>query len=57
MNKVYRPPKSSPLPADYDAFFKSLTEEEKKLLAIAQERLGSSFFVQWCKLYLIWKTK
>jgi hypothetical protein len=56
-SKMYTPPKPSPVPADYDAFFKSLTEDEKKLLAIAQERLGSSFFVQWCRLYLVWKSK
>ena len=57
MNKAYRPPKPSPVPADYDDFFKSLTEDEKRLLAIAQEKLGSSFFVQWCRLYLVWKSK
>jgi hypothetical protein len=54
---MYKPPKPSPVPADYEAFFKSLNEEEKKLLSIAQERLGSSFFVQWCRLYLVWKSQ
>ena len=56
-SKMYKPPKPSPVPADYEAFFKSLNEEEKKLLSIAQERLGSSFFVQWCRLYLVWKSQ
>jgi hypothetical protein len=57
MSSVYSSPKPSALPADYDAFLKSLTTEEKLLLTIAQEKLGSSFFVQWCRLYLDWKKK
>jgi hypothetical protein len=57
MNPVYRSPKPSPKPADYEEFLKSLTAEEKLLLTIAQEKLGSSFFVQWCRLYLDWKKK
>jgi hypothetical protein len=57
MNPVYTRPKSSPKPTDYDEFFKSLTEQERQLLAIAEEKLGSSFFVQWCRLYLDWKSK
>jgi hypothetical protein len=57
MNPVYEPPKPSPRPADYDAFFKSLTDDERLLLTIAQEKLGSSFFVQWCRLYLDWKKR
>ena len=54
---MYAPPKPSPKPADYDDFFKSLTEDEKRLLVITEEKLGSSFFVQWCRLYLEWKAK
>ncbi len=50
----YVPPKSSPLPADYDEFMASLTEQEKELFEIAKEKLGSSFFVQWTHLYRKW---
>ena len=57
MNSVYSSPKPSPKPADYEEFLKSLTDEEQQLLTIAQEKLGSSFFVQWCRLYLDWKAK
>ena len=57
MSSVYTSPKPSPKPADYEEFFKSLTTEEQLLLEIAQEKLGSSFFVQWCRLYLDWKAK
>jgi hypothetical protein len=51
---MYSEPKPSPLPADYDEFLKSLTDQEKRLLEIAKKELGSSFFPQWCKLYLEW---
>lgn len=57
MNPVYQPPKPSPLPADYDDFLKSLTDQERLLMTIAQKELGSSFFVQWCRLYQDWKAK
>jgi hypothetical protein len=50
-------PKPSPRPADYEEFLKSLSADERILLEIAQEKLGSSFFVQWCRLYLDWKAK
>jgi hypothetical protein len=57
MSSVYTSPKPSALPADYEEFFKSLTAKEQLLLEIAREKLGSSFFVQWCRLYLDWKAK
>ena len=57
MNPVYTSPKPSALPADYEEFLKSLSAEEQLLLTIAREKLGSSFFVQWCRLYLDWKAK
>lgn len=57
MNKTYQPPKSSPLPADYDAFYSSLNDTEKRLFEIAKVKLGSSFFVQWTRLYLEWKER
>ena len=53
----YQPPKPSPLPADYDAFYASLNETERRLFEIAKVKLGSSFFVQWTRLYLEWKGK
>jgi hypothetical protein len=52
---MYTEPKPSPLPVDYEDFMKSLTPDEKKLLAIAQKKLGSSFFVQWSRLYQEWR--
>ena len=54
LRKMYSEPKPSPLPADYDEFLKSLTDQERRLLEIAKKELGSSFFPQWCKLYLEW---
>ena len=51
------PPKPSPLPTDYDAFYSSLNETERRLFEIAKVKLGSSFFVQWTRLYLEWKGK
>jgi len=52
---MYSEPKPSPLPPDYEEFFASLTAQEKRLLELAKKELGSSFFVQWCKLYLEWR--
>jgi hypothetical protein len=45
------------LPADYEAFYASLTEDERKLFEIAKVKLGSSFFVQWTRLYTDWKER
>ena len=53
----YSPPSPSPLPADYPEFWASLTAQEQLLMEIAKEKLGSSFFVQWCHAYLDWKEK
>lgn len=52
---LYVPPPPHPLPADYDAFVASLTPNEKELMEIAKAKLGSSFFVQWCRGYQGWK--
>ena len=57
MNKTYQPPKPSPLPTDYDAFYSSLNDTEKRLFEIAKVKLGSSFFVQWTRLYIEWRSK
>jgi len=48
-------PPINPLPADYDAFIACLDEKERKLMEIAKDKLGSSFFVQWCHAYVEWK--
>ena len=52
--KVYTPPKSAPLPADFDEFFATLTQKEKELHQLATEKLGSSYFIQWTHMYLEW---
>jgi hypothetical protein len=53
--QVYTPPKSPPLPADFDEFYASLTPQERKLHALAIEKLQSSYFVQWTHFYKKWK--
>uniref|UniRef100_A0A6C0KR74 Uncharacterized protein n=1 Tax=viral metagenome TaxID=1070528 RepID=A0A6C0KR74_9ZZZZ len=53
--QVYTPPKPAPLPEDFDEFYASLTPQEKELHALATEKLGSSYFVQWCHMYRKWK--
>lgn len=53
--QVYTPPKSAPLPEDFDEFYASLTEEEKELHQLAIEMLQSSYFVQWTHMYRKWK--
>ena len=52
--QVYTPPKSAPLPADFEEFFASLTEKEKELHYLATEKLGSSYFIQWTHMYRDW---
>jgi hypothetical protein len=51
----YEPPRPPPLPEDYAQFLESRTERERRLLEFAQEKLKSSFFVQWCHMYQKWK--
>lgn len=51
----YTPPRPAPLPADYDAFYASLTPAEKELDALAKEWLASSYFIQWTHMYTKWK--
>ncbi len=53
--QVYTPPKPAPLPDDFEEFYTSLTDMEKQLHALAIERLGSSYFVQWSHMYTKWK--
>lgn len=51
----YVPPKPAPLPEDFDEFYASLTPLEKEIHALATEKLGSSYFVQWSHFYKEWK--
>ncbi len=51
----YKPPKPAPLPEDFEEFYASLTKMEKELHQLAIEKLGSSYFVQWCHMYRTWK--
>ena len=54
----YTPPKSAPLPEDYEEFYATLTEAERELDALAKNMLGTSYFIQWSHMYLKWsKTK
>ena len=53
----YSSPSPSPLPKDYPEFWASLTSQEQILMDIAKDKLGSSFFVQWCHAYKEWKAK
>ncbi len=55
MPELYKPPKPSPLPEDFDEFYKSLTPQEKQLHQLAIEKLQSSYFVQWTHMYKDWK--
>lgn len=51
----YMPPGKHSVPPDYDTFYASLTEDEKMLNAIAEEKLGSSYFVGWTHMYKKWQ--
>ncbi len=53
--KVYTPPKPAPLPDDFEEFYAALTDREKELHQLSIEKLGSSYFVQWCHMYKKWK--
>ena len=52
---VYSPPKPSVLPADFQEFYASLSQQEKELHQLAIEKLQSSYFVQWTHMYKDWK--
>jgi hypothetical protein len=51
----YIPPKPSQLPADFQEFYASLSQQEKELHQLAIEKLQSSYFVQWTHMYKDWK--
>lgn len=50
----YIPPKPAPLPIDFNEFYDSLTTEERELHQLATEKLGSSYFIQWTRMYTKW---
>ena len=52
---VYSPPKPAKLPADFQEFYASLSQQEKELHQLAIEKLQSSYFVQWTHMYKDWK--
>jgi len=54
---IYTPPKPAPLPQDYDEFYASLSSDEKALDLLAKEKLGSSYFIQWTRMYTAWLKK
>jgi hypothetical protein len=43
------------LPADADAYLKAVSPEERALIQLAIERLGSSYFMEKSHGYLAWK--
>jgi len=53
----YTPPKPAPKPANFDEFYASLTPAEQELHALATEKLGSSYFIQWTHMYRGWLKK
>lgn len=52
----YTPPKIVPLPEDYGLFYNSLSDNEKELIELAQDKLGSSFIIRWTHMYKKWKS-
>ncbi len=42
-------------PADADTYLESCSEEERKLVTLAVEKLGSSYFMEKSLGYLAWK--
>jgi hypothetical protein len=45
------------LPADSAAYLASVSQEERDLVKLAIERLGSSYFMEKSHGYLAWKAK
>ncbi len=46
-----------PFPADAEAYLAACTEDERKLVKLAVERLASSYFMEKSHGYLAWKAK
>jgi hypothetical protein len=45
------------LPADAQAYLDACTENERRLVQLAIEKLGSSYFMEKSHGYLAWKSK
>jgi hypothetical protein len=46
-----------PLPSDAPAYLAACDEDEKRLVELAIQRLGSSYFMEKSHGYLAWKAK
>ena len=44
-------------PADHKEYLKSCSDDERKLVELAIEKLGSSYFMEKSHGYLAWKAK
>jgi len=53
--QCYVPPPPPVKPADYEEFMAQLDDKERELHIMAEELLGSSYFVQWTHGYKKWK--
>jgi hypothetical protein len=53
-SKKYTPPPKPAKPADYEQFIASLSETDRVLHQLGEEKLGSSYFVQWTHQYREW---
>lgn len=47
--------KPHPIPLEAAEYIRTMTPEQKKLHEMAQEKLGSSYFVERSKGFLKWK--
>ncbi len=53
--EYYKPPPPHKRPADAAEFLASLDETNRQLHELAQEKLGSSYFMDRCHGYKAWK--
>lgn len=53
--RTYLPP--HPLPSDSAAYLAACSEQERALVKLAIERLGSSYFMEKSHGYRAWKAK
>jgi hypothetical protein len=53
--EYYKPPPPHKRPADAAEFLASLDETNRQLHELAQEQLGSSYFMDRCHSYKAWK--
>jgi hypothetical protein len=53
--EYYKPPPPHKRPADAEAFLASLDDTNRALHELAQQQLGSSYFMDRCHAYKAWK--